>query len=77
MHAQGGACAAAEYQIFIVDRTEFGAVPPIRKLPVPEDISGRFNNCSWALKAKIYIWTLWIMRDKVPSPTRTQFPVSR
>ncbi len=41
-----GTFVAAEEQPFLVDRTEFGAVPPIRKLPVPEDISERFDNCS-------------------------------
>lgn len=67
MHAQGGLCSG-EYQPFIVDRTVFGAVPPIRKLFVPEDISGRFDNRSWALKAKVHSWTLSIMRQStVPS----------
>ena len=70
MHAQGGLCSG-EYRPFIVDRTVFGAVPPIRKLFVPEDISGRFDNRSWALKAKVHSWTLSIMRQSTFLPTRT------
>ena len=36
-----GDFAAVEYQPFIADGTEFGAVPQIRKFTIPVDMLGR------------------------------------